>query len=171
MNMQAAPVLDPPAPKSLAETGLSLVLMRDILLKTMFRRNLEEVTLLSKVMCLPVPVTQELVDLARRGKEAVAGRAYRASDLPVITSMAIAAGYTAVLILAFYISSSEVQELYTRIKVLWLACPVLLFWISRVIMLTHRGQMTDDPIVFAARDIVSWICMILVLTIAIFAQS
>jgi len=113
----------------------------------------------------------ELVDLARRGKEAVAGRAYRASDLPVITSMAIAAGYTAVLILAFYISSSEVQELYTRIKVLWLACPVLLFWISRVIMLTHRGQMTDDPIVFAARDIVSWICMILVLTIAIFAQS
>ncbi len=45
-----------------------MVLMRDILLKTMFRRNLEEVSQLSKVMCLPVPVTQELVDLARTQK-------------------------------------------------------------------------------------------------------
>lgn len=68
MNMQNAPVLDPPAPKRLDDTGLPIVVMRDILLKTMFRRNLEEVTLLSKTMCLPVPVTQELVDLARTQK-------------------------------------------------------------------------------------------------------
>ncbi len=68
MNMQVSPVLDPPAAKSLADTGLTTVLMRDILLKTMFRRNLEEVTELSKVLCLPVPVTQELVDLARTQK-------------------------------------------------------------------------------------------------------
>jgi len=68
MNMQNAPVLDPPAPKTLDETGLPIVVMRDILLKTMFRRNLEEVTLLSKTLCLPVPVTQELVDLARTQK-------------------------------------------------------------------------------------------------------
>ncbi|MDJ0628647.1 MAG: ATPase [Rhodobacter sp.] len=65
MNMHAPPVLDPPAPRSLDQTGLSMVLMRDILLKTMFRRNVEEVTALSKILCLPVPVTQELVDLAR----------------------------------------------------------------------------------------------------------
>ncbi len=68
MNMHVSPVLDPPAPARLADTGLSIVLMRDILLKTMFRRNLEEVTQLSKVLCLPVPVTQELVDLARTQK-------------------------------------------------------------------------------------------------------
>ncbi len=68
MNMHVSPVLDPPAPARLADTGLSMVLMRDILLKTMFRRNLEEVTQLSKVLCLPVPVTQELVDLARTQK-------------------------------------------------------------------------------------------------------
>ena len=65
MNMQASIAMDPPAPKSLDETGLPIVVMRDILLKTMFRRNLEEVTAMSKVMCLPVPVMQELVDLAR----------------------------------------------------------------------------------------------------------
>ena len=68
MNMQTQSAFDPPAPKTLAETGLSMVLMRDILLKTMFRRNLEEVSALSKVLCLPVPVTQELVDLARTQK-------------------------------------------------------------------------------------------------------
>ncbi|MDF0599806.1 ATPase [Psychromarinibacter sp. C21-152] len=65
MNMQSAPVLDPPAPKGLDDTGLPVVVMRDILLKTMFRRNVEQVTELAKVLALPVPVTQELVDLCR----------------------------------------------------------------------------------------------------------
>jgi 4-hydroxybenzoate polyprenyltransferase len=45
--------------------------------------------------------------------------------------------------------------LYSNPEVLWLACPVLLFWITRVWMLTHRGQMHEDPVVFAARDWVS----------------
>lgn len=68
MNMHVTTVLDPPAPKSLETTGLPMVVMRDILLKTMFRRNVDQVTEMSKVMCLPVPVTQELVDLARTQK-------------------------------------------------------------------------------------------------------
>jgi len=65
MNMHASAVMAPPAPRSLEDTGLSLVMMRDILLKTMFRRNLEQVTELAETMCLPNQVTQELVDLAR----------------------------------------------------------------------------------------------------------
>ena len=65
MNMQAAPVFAPPTPRSMEDTGLSTVMMRDILLKTMFRMNLDQVTALARVLCLPVNVTQELVDLAR----------------------------------------------------------------------------------------------------------
>ncbi len=65
MNMIAASVTAPPAPKTLADTGLSAVMLRDLLLKTMFRMNLELVSDLARVICLPVPVTQELVDLAR----------------------------------------------------------------------------------------------------------
>ena len=65
MNMQNRPVMEPPAPRSLEDAGLSVVMMRDILLKTMFRQNLDQVTELSRTMCLPVNVTQELVDLAR----------------------------------------------------------------------------------------------------------
>ncbi|MGB5559387.1 MAG: ATPase [Paracoccaceae bacterium] len=68
MNMHAPAVLAPPAPRSMTDTGLSMVMMRDILLKTMFRQNLEQVTELARVMCLPVNVTQELVDLARTQK-------------------------------------------------------------------------------------------------------
>jgi len=66
MNMQVPlGVLPPPQPKSLAETGLSLVMMRDILLKTMFRTNLDLVSAISRSIALPVQLTQELVDLAR----------------------------------------------------------------------------------------------------------
>jgi len=68
MNMHATPVLAPPAPRSLAETGLPTVMMRDILLKTMFRRNLDQVSDLSRALALSIPVTQELVDLARSQK-------------------------------------------------------------------------------------------------------
>ena len=68
MNMQTASVMAPPAPKSLEEMQLPIVMMRDILLKTIFRMNLEMVTELSKAICLPVPVTQELIDLARSQK-------------------------------------------------------------------------------------------------------
>ena len=65
MNMQNSPVMEPPAARSMEDTGLSMVMMRDILLKTMFRQNLEQVTELARVMCLPVNVTQELVDMTR----------------------------------------------------------------------------------------------------------
>jgi hypothetical protein len=72
MNVQAAPttpnVLPPPAPRNLNEVGISVVMMRDILLKTMFRTNLDLVSQLSNVICLAVPVVQELVDLARGQK-------------------------------------------------------------------------------------------------------
>ncbi|MEM9974632.1 MAG: ATPase [Pseudomonadota bacterium] len=65
MNMEATNVVAPPAPKRLEQMQLSIVMMRDILLKTMFRMNLDMVTELARAVCLPIPVTQELVDMAR----------------------------------------------------------------------------------------------------------
>ena len=74
MNVQAQPpavtgVTPPPQPKTLADTGLSLVMMREILLKTMFRMNISLVSDLSRAICLPVPLTQELVDITRVNTE------------------------------------------------------------------------------------------------------
>jgi hypothetical protein len=70
MNAEApvSNVTPPPSPRSLDDTGLSIITMRDILLKSMFRTNQSQVTVLSKIICLPVPLTQELVDLARTQK-------------------------------------------------------------------------------------------------------
>ncbi|WP_149588237.1 ATPase [Tabrizicola flagellatus] len=70
MNAEApvSGVQPPPSPRTLEDTGLSIITMRDILLKTMFRTNQSQVTALAKIICLPVPLTQELVDLARSQK-------------------------------------------------------------------------------------------------------
>ena len=62
------------------------------------------------------------------------------------------------LVLALYINDSSAQVLYRHPQWMWAACPLLLFWLSRVWLIAHRGQMHDDPIVFALRDRVSrWV--------------
>ena len=65
MNMQTSAVMAPPPPKRMEDMQLQPVMMRDILLKTMFRKNVSTVTAIAQSVCLPVPITQELVDLAR----------------------------------------------------------------------------------------------------------
>ena len=64
MNMQSTSVMAPPPPKRLEEMKLPIVMMRDILIKTIFRKNIELVSELAVAVCLPIPVTQELVDMA-----------------------------------------------------------------------------------------------------------
>ena len=69
MNMHTTTGVQAPAPpKTLKETGLSIVLMRDILLKTVFRKNLEHVSDMSQAICLSLPLTQQLVEIAREQK-------------------------------------------------------------------------------------------------------
>ena len=68
MNMQVSGVMAPPAPKSLDQMQLPIVMMRDILIKTMFRKNIDAASELARAICLPLPVTQELIDLARTQK-------------------------------------------------------------------------------------------------------
>ena len=68
MNMQPTAVMAPPSPRSLQDLQLPIVMARDILLKTIFRKNLDLVSELSEAICLPIPITQELVDMAREQK-------------------------------------------------------------------------------------------------------
>ena len=80
------------------------------------------------------------------------GRGYYPSDLEMLASLGGSSGYVAVMVLALYINDLNATALYRYPEVIWLACPLLLLWITRVWMLTHRGQMHDDPVVFAIRD-------------------
>jgi 4-hydroxybenzoate polyprenyltransferase len=105
------------------------------------------------------------------GDGKIHGREYAYEDLGVVSSLGTAAGYLAVLVLALYIQDSHTASLYRTPQVIWLACPVLLFWISRAWIIAHRGQMHDDPIVFALKDKVSWlvgICFIAIFGLARF---
>ncbi len=109
----------------------------------------------------------ELASALANGKEMAIGRGYSVADLPLVQSLGAAAGYIGVLVFALYINSPESLELYRSPKLLWLLCPILLYWISRMWIVSHRGDMHDDPIVFAAMDrssqIVIGLCVLIVL--------
>lgn len=108
----------------------------------------------------------ELVDGIAAGQVTAKGRGYHVNDLPLVAGMAIAAGFVSVLVMALYVTSPDVGALYARPEALWAICPVLLFWISRTVMLTHRGEMHDDPVVFALTDRASLVCFGLILGLA-----
>lgn len=94
----------------------------------------------------------ELHAVLARGKKKASGRGYGVDDLPLLQSLGAAAGYIAVMVMALYINSPDSIELYRHPKLLWFICPVLLYWVSRAWVIAHRGDMHDDPIVFAATD-------------------
>jgi 4-hydroxybenzoate polyprenyltransferase len=94
----------------------------------------------------------ELITSIERGAGDPAGRGYQVRDLPVLEAMAAASGYVAVLVFALYIASPQVADLYRAPDRLWLICIILIYWISRMLVMTRRGLMHDDPIVFAAKD-------------------
>lgn len=84
------------------------------------------------------------------------GRGYQHDDLEMVASFGSSSGYLSVLVLALYIQGSDAAQLYQTPRVIWLACPLMLFWISRAWLIAHRGLMHDDPIVFAIKDRISW---------------
>ncbi len=120
--------------------------------------------------CLAVVKRQtELAQLQRAGKKAASGRGYVVEDLSVLQNLSAASGMAAVLVMALYVNSADVLPLYHTPEALWALCPILLFWISRVLMLSHRGQMPDDPVVFALRDKVSLVTGVAALAAVVFA--
>jgi 4-hydroxybenzoate polyprenyltransferase/phosphoserine phosphatase len=113
----------------------------------------------------------ELCDARQKGNtEKSSGRGYYPADFELLASLGGASGYISVLVLALYINDAATGTLYHAQKWMWAACPLLLFWLSRVWLLAHRGQMHDDPIVFALRDNVSrWVGVAFVLVFALAA--
>ncbi len=97
----------------------------------------------------------ELLELQQQGKVIAKGRDYTPSDMQHLATQGVVSGYLASIILALYVNSHEIFNLYSRPDVLWFLPPVFLYWISRIWMITQRGDMHFDPIVFAIRDKIS----------------
>jgi len=98
----------------------------------------------------------ELLVVQKRQEHQSWGRGYSVGDIEQVASFGTASGYIAVLVLALYVSSHEVAELYASPSVIWMACPLLLYWISRIWLLARRGLVHDDPLVFALQDKVTY---------------
>ncbi len=103
----------------------------------------------------------ELLERVGKGKGDPAGRGYRIGDLPILQTMAASSGYIAVLVFGLYINSLTVASLYSTPDLLWAIPLILLYWLSRVFIITHRGEMHDDPVLFAAKDGASILCALL----------
>ncbi len=109
----------------------------------------------------------ELVNIIPYGQIEAHGRGYRVDDLPIIGAMSLASGYLAVLVMALYLNSPNVTKLYSNPSMLWGICLVLLYWISRMAMVAHRGDMHDDPLIYAVKDRVSQLCFVFVVAFAL----
>lgn len=111
----------------------------------------------------------ELSDRLARGAGNPPGRSYRLADVPLLMSLAAASGYVSVLVFALYLTSPRVAALYRSPETLSPVLLLLLFWITRTLMLTHRGAMPSDPVVFALRDRTSLLCGLAVLAVVLWS--
>lgn len=112
----------------------------------------------------------ELVGRIAANSSNPAGRGYQLRDLPMLEGLAAASGLTAIMVLALYVNSDAVVALYVHPK--WLAgvCVIMVYWIGRVLLLMHRGEMKDDPVVFAATDRASLACAAIAATVFLVAN-
>ena len=94
----------------------------------------------------------ELLVQSREGKNSAHGRGYLVTDAPLLQALGVSSGYISTLVIALYLRSENVMSLYAQPLAIWLLIPILLFWVSWIWLKSSRGEMHDDPIVFAAKD-------------------
>lgn len=111
----------------------------------------------------------EVLRVAPYSRGALAGRGYRLHNKAPIAVAGLLCGYVSVGVLALYIRSPEVTILYQAPSILWLLVLLLGYWISRVWVLAQRGQVHDDPVIFAVKDTVSYAILFLGLLIVVIA--
>jgi len=94
----------------------------------------------------------ELQNLRARGSQPRNGRGYFVADTDQLRSFGTSSAFAAVMIFAIYISSSDVVVLYRRAQLLWLIMPLMILWLCRIWLLASRGELDEDPFVFALTD-------------------
>ena len=113
----------------------------------------------------------DLILIKKNKNSSIAGRGYKVDDLDLVQKSGITSGFVSVLVLALYINSPHVGDLYKSPVLIWFALPLLLYWLMRMWMVTNRGEMTDDPIIYALRDKASYLAMGSIVIIMILAAT
>jgi H+/Cl- antiporter ClcA len=94
----------------------------------------------------------ELVSLDQIGTKATRGRDYRVTDLVVLWPLGIGAALSAVVVFGLFINAPETQARYATPQMLWLVALGLIYWLARLWVKTSRGEMHDDPVIYAIKD-------------------
>jgi 4-hydroxybenzoate polyprenyltransferase len=111
----------------------------------------------------------ELMAMRATTGDQARARGYELSDAELLASKGTASGYAAVLVLAIYIASGTINTAYSRHQLIWLVCPLLLYWVGYLWLIAHRGKMHHDPLVFALRDRTSRVLVLLMLAAVLLA--
>ncbi|WP_049976313.1 UbiA family prenyltransferase [Azospirillum sp. B506] len=124
----------------------------------------------SVFLFLCLALMKRAADLAYRVQAGLgdpAGRPYRREDGPILASLSAAFGAAALVVLALYINSPAVVRLYSFPEALWGTGLILAYWLCRILILAHRGDLRDDPVAFAATDPASLVCGVLTIVIVL----
>ncbi|GIQ76432.1 UbiA family prenyltransferase [Bradyrhizobium sp. RD5-C2] len=158
-------------------TSYSLWLKRIAIVDVVVLATLYTVRVIGGAVAISVPMSEWLlafslfifmslalvkrhIELASQPDGAVlAARGYRIEDKSMVAILAAASGFNAVVIFTLYISSDTVRALYSHPQLLWVCCPILMYWIGRVMLFAQRELIDDDPVMFALRDRASWVAL------------
>lgn len=124
---------------------------------------------LAMFLFLSLALLKRYVDLtaaAEIGATSAVGRGYLVEERELLRTIGIPSGLLAVLVFAIYLSSEQVTRLYRTPRLLWLVCPLLLYWIAHMWFLAARGKVHDDPIIAAAKDPSSYVVGALIAVVA-----
>ena len=105
---------------------------------------------------LSLSLVKRCAELYAAPGDSLPGRGYRRADLGALQAFGVATGVVSVLVLALFVDSTSAELHYPHHARLWLMCPAIWYWLGRVWLVTSRGQMHHDPIVFSLRDPPSW---------------
>jgi len=111
----------------------------------------------------------ELQNLRASGSAPKNGRGYLLADVDQLRSFGTASAFASVVVFANYISGSDVMRLYHQASFLWLIVPLIVLWLCRVWLLASRGDLNEDPVIFALSDRTSLIIGVAVAVITVFA--
>ena len=109
----------------------------------------------------------EVMGVAERDGTDLVGRGWHVADLPLLRSLGVGSAVAAALVYCLYITDAQTGNLYRHPDVLWAGLPIFLYWLARVWLLANRGEVHDDPVVFALRDGPSWVVVVLMVVMVV----
>ena len=111
----------------------------------------------------------EVINIKKLNGKKILGRGYSIGNKKILNIIAVTSGIISVLVLILYVNSSQIIQIYSSPNILWFMNFIMLFWILRIIVISNKKIIKDDPIMFAIKDLTSYVCLLSILCIILIA--